>query len=156
MIPGLLHSVSRSYLLATDRFLYQFFSELPCGGTCFSNISVNTQNCHIWTKKDPQMDHEIPLHSPKVTSWCGCMGHSSISHFFFEKINLSCPVTAGWYHGMLKTFVVPQLQQRHCLTTTIFIQGGAAPYVAWSVEARFCYNISRMSVLFVPYFIAFV
>ncbi|GBM37330.1 hypothetical protein AVEN_135201-1, partial [Araneus ventricosus] len=32
----ILHSVLRSSLLATARFLYQFLSELPCEGTNFS------------------------------------------------------------------------------------------------------------------------
>ncbi|GBM32101.1 hypothetical protein AVEN_11895-1 [Araneus ventricosus] len=39
-IPGLLHSVSRSSLLPALDFLYQFFSELPSEGTCFSESPI--------------------------------------------------------------------------------------------------------------------
>ena len=32
---------------------------------------VNKQNCRIWAAENPKEIHERPLHSQKVTVWCG-------------------------------------------------------------------------------------
>ncbi|GFW06277.1 uncharacterized protein TNCV_37511 [Trichonephila clavipes] len=33
--------------------------------------SVNTHNCRIWETDNPHSTLRVPLHSPKVTVWCG-------------------------------------------------------------------------------------
>ncbi|GBM26071.1 hypothetical protein AVEN_12835-1 [Araneus ventricosus] len=35
---------------------------------------VNTHNCRIWTTSNPREYRQKPLHSPKVTVWCGFIG----------------------------------------------------------------------------------
>ncbi|GFV41299.1 hypothetical protein TNCV_2166021 [Trichonephila clavipes] len=34
------------------------------------NGYVNKQNCHIWSKANPQVHVETPLHPEKLTFWC--------------------------------------------------------------------------------------
>ncbi|GFW85731.1 hypothetical protein TNCV_853801 [Trichonephila clavipes] len=34
------------------------------------NGYVNKQNCHIWSKANPQVYVETPLHPEKLTVWC--------------------------------------------------------------------------------------
>ncbi|GFS92214.1 uncharacterized protein TNCV_1113371 [Trichonephila clavipes] len=45
---------------------------------------VNNHNCRIWATSNPREYTQKPLHSPKVTAWCGFMGSFIIGPFFFE------------------------------------------------------------------------
>lgn len=105
----------------------------------YLNGTVNTQNCRIWAQENPRMHTEIPLHSPKVTVWCGFTATFILGPFFFEEITargpVTCSVTGRRYHDMLQTFVVPQLQGMRVLTSTIFMQDGAPPHIHESVKA---------------------
>ncbi|GFW30037.1 DUF4817 domain-containing protein [Trichonephila clavipes] len=53
---------------------------------------VNNHNCPIWVTSNPREYTQKPLHSPKVTAWCGFTGSFIIGPFFFET---QCPVN-GW------------------------------------------------------------
>ncbi|GFX51376.1 DUF4817 domain-containing protein [Trichonephila clavipes] len=79
--------------------------------------NVNNHNCRIWATSNPREYTQNPLHSPKVTAWCGFTGSFIIGPFFFEK---QCPVN-GWITEMVNTqrhltllreTVVPCLIQR--------------------------------------------
>ncbi|GFT29463.1 uncharacterized protein TNCV_2116661 [Trichonephila clavipes] len=50
---------------------------------------VNNHNCRIWATSNPREYTQKPLHSPKVTAWCGFKGSFIIEPFFFET---QCPV----------------------------------------------------------------
>ncbi|GFU72635.1 DUF4817 domain-containing protein [Trichonephila clavipes] len=52
---------------------------------------VNNHNCRIWVTSYPR-EYMKPLHSPKVTAWCGFTGSFIIRPLFFET---QCPVN-GW------------------------------------------------------------
>ncbi|GBM23410.1 hypothetical protein AVEN_138650-1 [Araneus ventricosus] len=54
---------------------------------------VNTQNCRIWTRENPFQIQPLPLHSQKVTVWCGFTTALIVDPFFFEEICPSGPVT---------------------------------------------------------------
>ncbi|GFX90382.1 uncharacterized protein TNCV_5067691 [Trichonephila clavipes] len=45
---------------------------------------VNNHNCRIWVTSNPREYTQKPLHSPKVTAWCGFTGSFIIGTFFFE------------------------------------------------------------------------
>ncbi|GFY05616.1 uncharacterized protein TNCV_4402831 [Trichonephila clavipes] len=45
---------------------------------------VNNHNCRIWATSNPREYTQKPLHSPKVTAWCGFVGSFIIGPFFFE------------------------------------------------------------------------
>ncbi|GFX56537.1 DUF4817 domain-containing protein [Trichonephila clavipes] len=53
---------------------------------------VSNHNCRIWATSNPSEYTQKPLHSPKVTAWCGFTGSFIIGPFFFET---QCPVN-GW------------------------------------------------------------
>lgn len=104
----------------------------------YLNGSVNTQNCRIWACERPTVIQEVPLHSPKVTVWCGFTATFILGPYFFEHITrtgpMTCTVTGEKYGQMLQTFVIPQLQQRQCLDSIIFMQDGARPHIHRSVQ----------------------
>ncbi|GFU35803.1 uncharacterized protein TNCV_1083631 [Trichonephila clavipes] len=78
---------------------------------------VNNHSCRIWATFNPHEYTQKPLHSPKVTAWCGFTGSFIIGPFFFET---QCPVN-GWitetvnaqhYLMLLRETVVPCVFQR--------------------------------------------
>ena len=92
----------------------------------------------IWATEAPHAVHELQLHSPKVTVWCGFTAEFIIGPFFFETITptgpKTCTVNAVRYRDMLTGFVIPQLQQRQCLDQIIFMRDGAPPHIALTVQ----------------------
>ncbi|GFX61687.1 uncharacterized protein TNCV_2591301 [Trichonephila clavipes] len=53
---------------------------------------INNHNWRIWATSNPREYTQKPLHSPKVTAWCGFTGSFIIGPFFFEK---QCSVKDG-------------------------------------------------------------
>ncbi|GFV66619.1 DUF4817 domain-containing protein [Trichonephila clavipes] len=100
---------------------------------------VNNHNCHIWVTSNPRYTQK-PLHSPKVTAWCGFTGSFIIGPFFFKT---QCPVN-GWitetvnaqrYLTLLWGTVVPCLIQRGQISNVTFMQDGATSHTANPVKA---------------------
>ncbi|GFU74435.1 uncharacterized protein TNCV_2792181 [Trichonephila clavipes] len=97
---------------------------------------VINHNCRIWSTSNPQK----PLHSPKVTAWCGFTGSFIIGPFFFETL---CPVNrwitemvnAQRYLTLLWETVVPCLIQRGQISNVTFMQDGATSHTANPVKA---------------------
>ncbi|GFW05394.1 uncharacterized protein TNCV_3359131 [Trichonephila clavipes] len=101
---------------------------------------VNNHNCRIWATSNPREYTQKPLHSPKVTAWCGFTGSFIIGPFFFET---KCPVN-GWitetvnyqrYLTLLRETVVPCLIQRGQISNVTFMQDGATSHTANPVKA---------------------
>ncbi|GFU68758.1 DUF4817 domain-containing protein [Trichonephila clavipes] len=101
---------------------------------------VNNHNCRIWTTSNPREYTQKPLHSPKVTAWCGFTGSFIIGPFFFET---QCPVN-GWitetinaqrYLTLLRKTVVSCLIQRGQISNVTFMQDGATSHTANPVKA---------------------
>ncbi|GFW41570.1 uncharacterized protein TNCV_4034871 [Trichonephila clavipes] len=44
------------------------------------NGYVNKQNCHIWSKANPQVYVETPLHPEKLTVWCALWAGGILLH----------------------------------------------------------------------------
>jgi hypothetical protein len=55
---------------------------------------INKQNFRYWSDKNPMQLHEKPLHSEKITIWCGVSMFSVIGPYFFEGKQ------PGHYHGL--------------------------------------------------------
>lgn len=114
------------------------------------NGGINTRNCRIWAANNPHAYMQEPLHSPKVTVWCGFTASFIIGPYFYEENGASgpvtCTVTAARYADMLQNFTIPQLQQRGCLDSTIFMQDGAPPHIGLRVQRvlRQHFSNSRM------------
>ena len=43
----------------------------------------NTQNCSMWTQEKPFVTASVPIHSPKVTVWCGFTASCVVGTFVF-------------------------------------------------------------------------
>ena len=104
----------------------------------YLNGGINTRNCRIWAANNPHACMQEPLHSPKVTDWCGFTASFIIGPYFYEENVASgpvtCIVTATRYADKLQNFTILQLQQRGCLDSTIFIQDGALPHIGLRVH----------------------
>ena len=75
---------------------------------------VNKQNYRCSINTNPQWLHETPLHSSKVTVWCG----------------VARTVTSERYLHMLNAFLVPQLGRIEHLETSWFQRDGATAHTA--------------------------
>ena len=65
--------------------------ELDVGDILFSDEShiylserPNKQNCRVWSFTKPAQNCSIPLHSPKITVWCGLNSTTILGPWFYE------------------------------------------------------------------------
>lgn len=78
---------------------------------------VNKQNYEYWEAKNPRELHQGPLHSTKVTAWCGVSPSGIIGPYFFEE-----GVTSANYVDMLNNFLHSELQRRRVNTREMWFQ----------------------------------
>lgn len=92
---------------------------------------VNKQNMRFWSTDNPRDLHEQPLHSPKVTVWCGVTRSRIIGPYFFEEGNRTVTVTAERYVNMLQHFVIPELHRIGVDSRNVYLQqDGATAHTA--------------------------
>jgi hypothetical protein len=71
---------------------------------------MNKQNIRHWAPVNPRELHKQPLHSPKVTVWCGVGTFAIEGPFFFENDNVATvTVTAEQYVAKMQNFLLLQL-----------------------------------------------
>jgi len=76
------------------------------------NGFVNKQNCRFWAAENPQELHQRPLHSSKVTVWCGVSKVGIVGPYFFEEGKTAISVILARYVDILNKFLRPELQRR--------------------------------------------
>ncbi|GFY11315.1 uncharacterized protein TNCV_4472981 [Trichonephila clavipes] len=95
--------------------------------------SVNTHNCRIWETDNPHSTLRVPLHSPKVTVWCGFSASFILGPYFFEELGaggpVTCSITGQRYASLLRNKIIPDLQARQCLSRIIFMQDAAPRHI---------------------------
>ncbi|GBL84392.1 hypothetical protein AVEN_117161-1 [Araneus ventricosus] len=100
--------------------------------------SVNTRNCRIWARENPFQTQPLPLHSQKVTAWCGFTATFIVGPFFFEEIGpsgiVTCTFNGTRYESLLRNQLILAVQQRGCVDCPIFMQDGAPPHIATPVK----------------------
>ncbi|GFU86465.1 uncharacterized protein TNCV_1418171 [Trichonephila clavipes] len=100
--------------------------------------SVNTHNCRIWETDNPHSTLRVPLHSPKVTVWCGFSASFILGPYFFEELGaggpVTCFITGQRYASLLRNKIIPDMQARQCLSRIIFMQDGAPPHITRCVK----------------------
>jgi hypothetical protein len=71
---------------------------------------VNKQNRRFWAAENPRELHQRPLHTAKVSVWCGISQVGITGPYFFEEEGATVTVTSERYVKMLCTFLLPQLR----------------------------------------------
>jgi hypothetical protein len=103
--------------------------------------SVNKQNMRYWSVEQPHEKHERPLHSERVTVWCGVSVFGILGPYFFEEEGRTVTVNSQRYLAMIDMFVPAEL---HRLGRDIdnnelwFQQDGATSHTA-----RMCMTLLR-------------
>ncbi|GFS92020.1 uncharacterized protein TNCV_1931811 [Trichonephila clavipes] len=72
------------------------------------NGYVNKQNCRIWSKANPQVYVETPLHLEKLTVWCALWAGGIIGPYFFKNDEgHNVTVNGDRYRAMITNFFIP-------------------------------------------------
>jgi len=73
---------------------------------------VNKQNYRYWAPENPQELHQHPLHSERLTVWCGIASFGVLGPYFFEdNEGVAITVTSERYVAMLRNFCEPELRR---------------------------------------------
>lgn len=92
---------------------------------------VNTQNARYWSNQNPREIHEKPLHSAKLTVWCGVSAVGIIGPYFFEEQNHTVTVTSARYCLLLEDFLPNELRRLGLNRDVVwFQQDGATCHTA--------------------------
>lgn len=91
----------------------------------YLNKTVNKQNCRYYATENPQQIVEEPLHSERVTVWCGVAEWGIVGPYFFQGT-----INTERYLEMLKTFLIPELKKKRKFRRTFFQQDGATCHTA--------------------------
>ncbi|GFV80336.1 uncharacterized protein TNCV_4957391 [Trichonephila clavipes] len=113
--------------------------------------SVNTHSCRIWETDNPHSTLRVPLHSPKVTVWCGFSASFILGPYFFEELGaggpVTCSITGQRYASLLRNKIIPDLQARQCLSRIIFMQDGAPPHITRCVTDNLEHHFTKERVI---------
>jgi len=96
------------------------------------NGYVNKQNFRYWAAENPDMLHQKPLHSEKVTVWCGVSAFGVLGAYFFENATgQSVMVLSDRYVDPLREFLNDELCRLRVDTRLVwFQQDGATTHTA--------------------------
>ena len=84
---------------------------------------VNKQNYHYWASENPQELHQRPLHSERLTVWCGIASFGVTGPYFFEdNEGAAVTVTSERYVAMLRNFCEPELLRRGIDRSSVWFQ----------------------------------
>jgi hypothetical protein len=73
---------------------------------------VNKQNMRYWSETNRQQLHEGPLHSARVTAWCGISASRIIGPYFLkENHGNTITVDLERYAKLLTNFLIPELHR---------------------------------------------
>ncbi|GFW63673.1 transposable element Tcb2 transposase [Trichonephila clavipes] len=91
---------------------------------------VNKQNCRIWSKANPQVYVETPLHPEKLTVWCALWAGGIIGPYFFKNDEgHNVTVNGDRYRAMITNFFIPELNNQD-VQELWFQQDGATCHTA--------------------------
>ena len=91
------------------------------------NGNVNKQNFRYWAAENPQTLHQKPLHSEKVTVWCGVSAFGVLGPYLFENATgQSVTVTWDRYVELLREFLNDELCRLRVDTRLVWFQQDGA------------------------------
>jgi hypothetical protein len=94
--------------------------------------SVNRQNMRYWSDNNPRRLHGKPLHSERITVWCGTSSVGNTGPYFVEDENgRTATVTSDLYVHMLTDFVFSALRNLGPDPAAVYFQqDGATAHTA--------------------------
>ena len=110
--------------------------ELDVGDILFSDEShiylsarPNKQNCRVWSFAKPAQNCSIPLHSPKITVWCGLNSTTILGPWFYEdEQGNAVTVTKERYVDMLSAMLPENCTEIGA--SSYFMQDGAPAHTS--------------------------
>ena len=92
--------------------------------------SPNKQNTRLWLSKKPEIRSQVPLHSEKVTVWCGFNAKKVFGPFFYEdsETEKAVTVTKERYTDMLAQIFLEESESVD--SGTVFQQDGAPAHTS--------------------------
>lgn len=90
---------------------------------------VNKQNMRYWSDANPREIQQKPLHSDRVTVWCGISRIGIIGPYFFEENDRAVTVNSDRYLVMLQEFFQPAFEGME-FEGSWFQQDGATSHTA--------------------------
>ncbi|KAF8765196.1 hypothetical protein HNY73_023184 [Argiope bruennichi] len=127
-------SSSQHLVLLADKplycdFLRNMYSRMNNHGTFCGhfhlNDTVDMHNCHAWPTTDPYENQQMPLHFSHVTIWGGFPTSFVLGPFVSRRAQRCGSCQAFNHRSMMEQFVIPGLQARRCVSTTVFMQNDA-------------------------------
>jgi len=93
---------------------------------------VNKQNYRYWAHENPQQLHQRPLHSERLTVWCGITSFGVLGPYFFEdNKGAAVTVTSERFVALLRNFCEPESCCRGIdLSSVWFQQDGSTAHAA--------------------------
>ncbi|GFT45055.1 putative DD41D transposase [Trichonephila clavipes] len=100
------------------------------GAFFWLNGYVNKQNCRIWSKANPPVYVETPLHPEKLTVWCALWAGGIIGPYFFKNDEgHNVTVNGDRYRTMITNFFIPEFNN-HDVQELWFQQDGTTCHTA--------------------------
>lgn len=88
---------------------------------------VNKQDMRYWSQVNPKKIHEKPLHSPKVTVWCGIGTFGVVGPYFFENdAGVAVTINAERYVAMLQNFLPQEFERLRVNRRDLYFQQDGA------------------------------
>ena len=106
-----------------------FISHLIMSDEAHFHLSgyVNKQNFRYWSAENPKIIHAVPLHSQKVTVWCGMSCDRIFGPYFFENEDgVTETVTGASYRKCIQECLMADIHG----TNMWFQQDGATAHTA--------------------------
>ncbi|GBM58922.1 hypothetical protein AVEN_80721-1 [Araneus ventricosus] len=107
-------------------------------GTSFPRRSSEYSECRIWGTAILMLCMNS-LHPDYITVCCGFTADFLLGSFFFEENTphgpQRCSIKGSRHYDLLQQQVIPALQERECLETTILIQDGVPLHVTLPEQA---------------------
>lgn len=80
---------------------------------------------YVWARENPHISVEKPLHSQRLTVWCGFTRDYICPPYFFPR---GATITADNYRKMMEDHVLPFLRKKRVMRKVIYMLDGAAPH----------------------------
>ena len=99
------------------------------------HLSGHEKSSRICSHENPRQTQERPLHSPRVTVWCGISAANVLGPYFFENDDgTTSTITGEKYRSKIRNFMIPEIERLE-LNHACFQQDGATSHTVRETTA---------------------